>query len=269
MLRGLATFAAAALWCAAASGQTSFISQLHVVPTAQHPIGASAVAHMTLDVDPYRLRYSIAFEGLDLEPTPANRVDQNDVIGVHMHFIVPGVTGPHILNIFGVPGEEDADLAVDYENDTLSGIFDISDATIDPATGEPFPQFFFITTKIIDDWIDELVTNQLYLAVHTAGENGQALLHGDVVAVPEPAAGLLAAGLAAGVAWSRRSARHGESRWRPSWPGTLENHMPTRTWAWPTSGGGDADNAETCFTKARRRVAKPSAGIKVLDSARV
>jgi hypothetical protein len=207
MLRGLATFAAAALWCAAASGQTSFISHMHVVPTAMHPINASAVAHLTLDVNPYRLHYSIALEGLDLEPVAANRVDQNDVIGIHMHFIVPGVTGPHILNIFGVPGEEDADLAVDYQNETLSGIYDISDATLDPATGEPYPQFFFITTKIIDDWIDELVTNQLYLAVHTAGENGQALLHGDIVAVPEPAtAGLLAVGLAALVAWSRRSA---------------------------------------------------------------
>ena len=178
---------------------------MHVVPTAMHPISASAVAHMTLDDDPYRLHYSIALQGLDLEPAAANRVDQNDVIGIHMHFIVPGVTGPHILNIFGTPGEEDADLAVDYANETISGIYDISDATLDPATGEPLPQFFFITTKIIDDWIDELVSNQLYLAVHTAGENGQALLHGDVIAVPEPAtSGLLAAGLAALAGAQRR-----------------------------------------------------------------
>jgi hypothetical protein len=205
MLRSLATFAAAVLWCAAASGQTSFISHMHIVPTAQHPISASALAHMTLDVDPYRLHYSIALEGLDLEPVAANRLDLNDVIGIHMHFIVPDVTGPHILNIFGFPGEEDADLTVDYQTETLSGIYDLSDATRDPATGEPYPQFFFITTKIIDDWIEELVTNQLYLAVHTAGENGQALLHGDIIAIPEPAtAGLLAVGVAALAEVSRR-----------------------------------------------------------------
>jgi hypothetical protein len=206
MLRGLTTFTAAALWCTAASGQTTFLSHMHVVPEAQHPISASAVASLTLDDDPYRLHYSIALAGLDLEPVVANRVDQNDVIGIHMHYFVSGVTGPHILNIFGVPDEEDADLVVDYENDTLSGTYDISDATLDPNTGEPYPQFFFITTKIIDDWIDELVTNQLYLAVHTAGENGLALLHGDIIAIPEPATGLLA-GVLAALAGRRRRRR--------------------------------------------------------------
>ena len=34
---------------------------------------------------------------------------------------------------------------------------------------------------MIDDWIDDLMADRLYLAVHTVGQGGAALLHGDVI----------------------------------------------------------------------------------------
>ena len=116
-----------------------------------------------------------------------------------MHLNVPGTVGPHVLNIFGLatygmPAEEDADLVVDYANQTLSGVFDYGDATIDPATGEPLFQFFPLTTKIIDDWLEELDAGDLMFAVHTVASGFPTMaIHGLIHAVPEPGAGGLVA----------------------------------------------------------------------------
>ncbi|HMO87117.1 MAG TPA: CHRD domain-containing protein, partial [Lacipirellulaceae bacterium] len=171
--------------------------------------GAGGQAWLTLSEDQQRLAYTIQLEQLTLKPVAADRVEPSDVFGIHLHLIVPDHPGPHILNIFGDPEEEDADLVVDYQAGRLWGVFDASDATRDPVTGELLPQFFPLTTKLIDDWIEHLMNNQLYLAIHTVGQGGGALLHGDVVLVPEPATVGLAALAAAWVLRRRgRSRRH-------------------------------------------------------------
>jgi hypothetical protein len=92
-----------------------------------------------------------------------------------------------------MPAEEDADLVVDYEHNTLTGIYDISDATIDPATGEPYFQFFPLTTKIIDDWLDELDRGELMVAVHTVETGFPTMaIHGHISrVVPEPSTSVL------------------------------------------------------------------------------
>jgi hypothetical protein len=189
-----------------ARGQTYFASELHTAHGAHNHLMATGHASLSLSTDHTQLSYSIQLTGLDLEPDPALRDDPEDVFGIHLHLIVPGQIGPHILNIFGNPAEEDADLIVDYAHETLSGVFDAGDATRDPISGELFPQFFPLTTKLIDDWIDPLMANGLYLAVHTVGQNGAALLHGDVIRVPEPTAAWLAA-TAAAAALAVRSGR--------------------------------------------------------------
>jgi hypothetical protein len=189
-----------------AGGQTQFSSALHVVPGAHNHGLAGGRASLTLSPDQKELRYFIELDGLDLEPVAANRVDPEDVFGVHLHLIVPDVVGPHVLNIFGNPAEEDADLVVDFAAETFSGVFDASDATRDPDTGELLPQFFPLTTKLIDHWIDYLMADRLYLAVHTVGQGGGALLHGDVIRVPEPATVVLApSGMALAAFRQRRS----------------------------------------------------------------
>jgi hypothetical protein len=195
--------------CGRADGNTNFVTELHTAHGAHNHLTAGGRAWLTLSEDQTQLSYSIELAGLDLEPDPARRVDPEDVFGIHLHLIVPGQTGPHILNIFGNPAEDDGDLIVDYSHETLSGIFDVDDASRDLVTGELLPQFFPLTTKVIDDWIEALMADGLYLAVHTVGQNGAALLHGDVIRVPEPATAWLTATVAAAFAACRwRRSRH-------------------------------------------------------------
>jgi hypothetical protein len=194
---------AATLAARTAPGQTHFTAELHPVPGV-HDHGVGGHAALTLSADQKQLHYSITLFGLDLEPDAGQRLDANDVFGIHMHLIVPGQIGPHVLNIFGDPAEEDADLVVNYSAETLAGVFDAGDATRDPLTGELLPQFFPLTTKVIDDWIDYLMADGLYLAVHTIGQGGGALLHGDITRVPEPAAKTTALAVAAMLFAGRR-----------------------------------------------------------------
>lgn len=188
-----------------ALAEVHFDALMETVHTA-HGTPGGATAQFVLSDDQTKLYYDIQLQDLDLVATAANRLDPNDVTGVHIHFFVgENAVGPHILNVFGDFGEEDLDAVFDFQNETISGIYDISDATIDPSTGEPYFQFFPGTTKVIDEWIDELLQNQLYLAVHTKGQNGAALLHGILTLVPEPTGATLAS-MAVGLALVRRRA---------------------------------------------------------------
>lgn len=175
-----------------AAAQTLYEAQLDASQVVFNPSSTTAtgVAFFSLNEEGTHLSYSLSFDGLDLEPIVANRIDPNDIVGIHMHLTVTDVIGPHILNIFGTPSEDDADLAVDYENESLSGVYDMSDASRDPKTGELLPQFFPLTTKLISDWLDELAASELYIAVHTveasATPPGVAIRGQIIPTVPEP-----------------------------------------------------------------------------------
>lgn len=123
---------------------TQFSAQMDASQVVFNPSDTTATgaASFALNDEGTHLTYSVNFDGLDLEPIPENRTDPNDIIGMHIHLAVTDVTGPHILNIFGNPSHDDADLVVDYENESLTGVFDMSDASRDPVTGELLPQFF-------------------------------------------------------------------------------------------------------------------------------
>ena len=185
--------------CDVMAGEACFYGKADgalVDPSTTNSVGE---IYLTLSSDRKELRYMIVLDDLlGLKPNLEDRIEPDDIVGIHIHIHEQGAIGPHVLNIFGwsTPtfwGQEDDDLVIDYENHTLTGIYDISDATIDPVTGEPYFPFFFATTKVIDDYLVYLETNQLVLAVHT-NESGFAkwALHGHISsAVPEPACGLL------------------------------------------------------------------------------
>jgi hypothetical protein len=152
---------------------------------------------MTLNAEQTELAYSIQFDGVDLEPVAGNRTDDNDVVAIHIHLNVPDVIGPHILNIFGNPAEEDADRIVDYERETITGIYDMSDATRNPITGEVEPQAFPLTTKLFPSPIrlGELLDERWYFAVHTVGNSATppgVTIRGNFFIVPEPTTASLA-----------------------------------------------------------------------------
>ncbi|HWL73987.1 MAG TPA: CHRD domain-containing protein, partial [Burkholderiaceae bacterium] len=149
--------------------------------------------------DRTELSYEIHLDDLlGLKENPLDRSQPDDIIGIHLHLSVEGTNGPHVLNIFGLatnnmPAEDDADLHIDYDNQVLTGKWDISDASRDPNTGELLPQSFPLTSKVITNWLDELDDGRLMVAVHTNESGFPAMaIHGHIhVVVPEPAMGVL------------------------------------------------------------------------------
>lgn len=145
----------------------------------------TGVATFFLDDAQQTLNYTIQIFGLDLKSSPSDRTAFSDVTAIHLHNGFAGATGPHVLNIFGIPSEDDGDSVVDFDSETISGSYDDSDA-IDPATGELFDQNNPLTTKLLSNFADDLLGGQLYLAIHTAGQDGNIAIRGQLNAVPEP-----------------------------------------------------------------------------------
>ena len=172
-----------------AMAQTEFVSHIDASQVVNNPSTSTAtgIATLTLNAEQTELAYSVQLFGVDLEPVAENRTDPNDVTAIHIHLHVQDVIGPHILNIFGVPSFDDADLVVDYENESFSGLYDASDASTDPVTGEILPQAFPLTTKLFPTSfrLAELLNEEWYFAVHTVGTPG-VTIRGAILIVPEP-----------------------------------------------------------------------------------
>ena len=176
----------------------ALIDDFHSNPSTTDATGE---IFLKLNEEQTELQYTIVLgDGLELKPNPTDRTAPDDIIGIHLHLHVPDTVGPHMLNIFGlatfnVPAQEDADLTIDYEHKTLSGVWDNGDATIDPNTGQPYQQFFPLTSKLLTDWLDDLNDGMLMVAVHTNESGFPAMaIHGHISRlVPEPSTGALLA----------------------------------------------------------------------------
>lgn len=186
------------LACDPAAGESCYfavVDDFHSV-NSPHP-DAIGEAYFALNVERTELRYLLTIDGLHLKPIPADRTSPDDIIGIHLHLNVPDTVGPHVLNIFGLatysmPAEEDDDLLVDYAHNSLTGIYDLSDATIDPLTGQPYLPFYPLTSKPIADWLEELDAGDLMIAVHTLATGFPTMaIHGHIHQIPEPTTGTL------------------------------------------------------------------------------
>ena len=177
-------------------GDTFYVAHLDASQVLNNESNSTATgtAEFVLNDAGTHLTYSLQLQGVDLTPVAANRTEPNDVVGIHLHLHVPDLIGPHILNIFGLPSEDDADLVVDFENESLWGIYDMSDG-IDPATGQTYFQDDPFATKLIANWIDELNDGELYIAVHTRQPTNEAppgvAIRGNIGLVPEPSTSVL------------------------------------------------------------------------------
>ncbi|MEM0982076.1 MAG: CHRD domain-containing protein [Cyanobacteria bacterium P01_H01_bin.58] len=170
------------------------------------PTTASGLATFTLSADQTQLEYTIQLDGLNLKET--DRTAAEDVTKIHIHTGAVGVNGPHVLNIFGAPSEDDGDLFVDYDNEFISGIWDDSDA-IDPLTGNLFDPTVGSNTKQLSSFVDELLAGELYLQVHTVAFDtplAPGELRGQISAtIPEPSAVLGVVLVTGGLLASRKS----------------------------------------------------------------
>lgn len=217
MLRGLA--AIAFLSCQLAEAvvvqlEADLRPEFVVAASGESPAGVSTASgrgFFSLDLTPGAptMSYTIEIEGLSF-------ID--DITAVHLHFghdpsIISvssrgpqprhvgadGPTGPHLLNIFGLPREDDADLVVDAANGRISGVWDNGDENFGP-DGERGPG----DSVALFEGIDLLLENEVYVQIHTmAFPDGE--LRGQLRVVPEPRVVILAAiGVVGGVLRRRR-----------------------------------------------------------------
>lgn len=201
-----ARYSAAALLAAivstsATAGPIDFVAELdssQVVAGSTN--SATGIATFTLSEDKSMLSYDIQLsDDIFLSTSPASETDPAGVDKIHLHFAPAGTVGPHVLNIFGLPGEDDADFAVDFMANRITGIWDDSDATGDPNAGG--------SSKLLSLFVDELEAGNIYLAVHTVGNGGGVAIRGQLAQVPAPAGiTLLGLGLAGLMARRRRTA---------------------------------------------------------------
>lgn len=179
---------------------------------------ATAVANLfltqdSLDPSATTLSYDIVFNGLDVQPTDGlNLLD--DITAVHIHDTtvcvnaglcgdgnggeIPGSTAGtrHVLNVLGVPREDDTDMQAFPANERVTGLWDASDAnSLMPAPSQS------IADPVI---LDLLFAGKLAVMVHTnlvaSGEIG-----GFILPVPEPTSAALAVGGALLLPLRRRS----------------------------------------------------------------
>jgi hypothetical protein len=163
----------------------------------------TATATFVLDDAQENLSYTIEISGMDLKPNPTDRTAFSDIDKIHLHNGFAGSTGPHVLNIFGLPSEDDAEMVVDFDAESILGVFNDQDA-IDPDTNELFDQNDPATTKLFSNFVDDLIQGQLYLAIHTAGQSGNVAVRGQLIAVPEPSSAFVLVVAVSGLMCRRR-----------------------------------------------------------------
>lgn len=197
-------FAAAGL----ASGQDFSAAMTHAGVIAagevvsSEPATAFATFQLTTgaETDDTTLAYQIVVDAFDIDGTKTPELG-DDITAIHLHTLtecaaascVPGDTAGtlHVLNIFGVPREDDADLSIDVAAATISGVWDPSDANeLTPAP-----------SKDPNDYLTQLASQELFLMVHTRDFPGGAV--GGVV-LPEPSTLSLCGLCALGVLCTRR-----------------------------------------------------------------
>ncbi len=228
MLRASCQFLAALLIATFASGfatgqivQTDFVADLtegYIILGGIQGTGSSATATaeftLTQDLaDPSNntLSYLMTFQNVDLDGAQTADILDN-ITALHIHDTTQcaptfsqcqeGIDTAgtiHLLNIFGLPRNDDADVVVDPVASTISGLWDVGDTS---AAGTPVPTLDISSPQVIST----LLNGEAAIFVHT-NEIPTAASGGALLTVPEPTGlGMLLFGLAgvAGIVRRRR-----------------------------------------------------------------
>lgn len=138
--------------------------------------------------------YDMQFDGLDVAPIDATNL-LDDITAIHIHDTtvcvsaalcgdgsggqIPGSTAGtrHVLNILGVPREDDADLQVFADEDRVTGLWDPTDAN----NLTPAPSFSIADPAILDLLFDGKLAVMVHTNLVSSGELG-----GFILPIPEP-----------------------------------------------------------------------------------
>lgn len=135
-----------------------------------------------------QLIYEINLDSFDIDGTRTADLG-DDVTAIHLHTLTECVQPTciagdsagtkHVLNIFGSPRQDDADIQIEIGSSTIRGIWDPSDVnSLSPAPGQD-----------PNDFLSELAEGNLFLMVHTRQLPSGAV--GGFI-VPEPSSATLA-----------------------------------------------------------------------------
>lgn len=151
----------------------------NLTPGATVPF-AGARAHgrvwFYLDESLSWVRYEIKLNSLDIAGVDGpGRTRRDTVTAVHFHIAPPGLAGPHVLNVFGPPSQDDAQMNCNPLARTIGGIWDDGDANAS------LPQA--LQSHGLTEMLDALCDGLLYVDVHTT-RYPQGALRGQVM--PQP-----------------------------------------------------------------------------------
>ena len=167
-------------------GNTRFFAEVEpaqVVPPNDGEIHSHATAVLNLRETKVGqvLEYFLELEHLDLDGNQTPSTTDDDVTAIHIHRADPGENGPHVLNVFGAPSEDDAQMEFDAEHHTVMGKWDDGDARENPDNPHHGSSIG------LSEALGDLNSGHLYFMIHTkrfpSGEiRGQILPAADEIA---------------------------------------------------------------------------------------
>ena len=120
------------------------------------PNDASGFAWFKFNRSKTKLHYWIYLDGLDLDGFVTLGNPGDDVTKIHIHEAEPGVAGPHTLNVYKLPRQDDRDLVIKPFYGLVKGTWDDGDENL---MGAP--------TIKLSDAIEGLCAGRGYVNVHS------------------------------------------------------------------------------------------------------
>jgi len=154
-------------------------------PTMNTPTGVDwdCKASFWLDKNGENLKYKIKIQNMDLTGWQTVHYDHegnlddagaaDDVTGVHLHdaALGNGVTGPHVLNIWKAPIEDDAQMKTYPSKGIIKGIYDDGDVTPHDTS------VHHGASLALTDKVGDLCNGDFYVMIH----QGPGILKGDAI----------------------------------------------------------------------------------------
>lgn len=140
-----------------------------------HGVGTDwdCTALFWLDKKGENLKYKIKIQNMDLTQWQTPTVGTDDVTAIHLHdaALTPGPLGPHVLNIWKAPIEDDAQMKAFPALGIVKGIYDDDDVTPHDAGVHHGPSL------TLTDKVGDLCNGDFYVMIH----QGDGVLKGDAI----------------------------------------------------------------------------------------